>query len=47
MMILYTSNEIRLENKIHKYIEKKYKRIGRLEIFEIDSSEHKKILKKI
>ncbi len=32
-MILYSNNENKLESLIHKYLSKKYKRIGRLEIF--------------
>ncbi len=32
-MILYSNDENKLESLIHKYLTKKYKRIGRLEIF--------------
>jgi hypothetical protein len=46
-MFLYTTNEIKLEKKIHKYLGKKYERIGRLEIFRIPEEKHKKILKKV
>ena len=47
MMYLYTTNEIRLERKIHKYVGDRYSRIGLLEIFRIPENKHKKILKKI
>ena len=33
LVYLYTENEIKLENKIHRFANKKYSRIGRLEIF--------------
>lgn len=35
LIYLYTKNEIKLESKIHRFANKKYKRIGRLEIFEV------------
>jgi hypothetical protein len=46
-MYLYTKNEIRLEKKIHRFIAKRYERIGRLEIFKVPENKHKKILAKI
>jgi len=46
-MYLYTKNEIRLEKKIHRFVGKRYQRIGLLEIFRIPENKHKKILKKI
>ena len=47
MMYLYTQYEIKLEKKIHKFVGKKYQRIGLLEIFRVPENKHKKILKKI
>jgi hypothetical protein len=46
-MYLYTKNEIKLEKKIHRYVGKRYERIGLLEIFRIPEDNHKKILDKI
>jgi hypothetical protein len=46
-MYLYTKNEIRLEKKIHRFVGKRYQRIGLLEIFKIPENKHKKIINKI
>ncbi len=47
MMYLYTKNEIKLEKKIHKFVAKRYERIGRFEIFKVPENKHKKIINKI
>lgn len=39
MLFIYTKNEIKLEKKIHRFANKKYSRIGQLEIFQV--AEHK------
>jgi hypothetical protein len=46
-MYLYTTNEIRLEKKIHRFVGERFQRIGLLEIFRIPENKHKKILRKI
>lgn len=33
LMFIYTKNEIQLEGKLHRFANRKYARIGRLEIF--------------
>ena len=46
-MFIYTKNEIQLEGKLHRFANRKYARVGRLEIFLVPERKQLKLIKSV